>query len=117
MSSGAGAARWFPMPYFVGFLTEAGFSVSIVSDPDYDAMAEAAPAATTIEEQNRIYGEMNQYIIEKFWTIWGTVGPKFTSTQPWLTGFNGEVMLGNDQILQVFARLWIDSELKKEMGH
>ena len=43
MSSGAGAARWFPMPYFVGFLTEAGFSVSIVSDPDYDAMAEAAP--------------------------------------------------------------------------
>ena len=117
MSSAAGAARWFPMPYLGGFLTEAGFPLSIVSDPDYDALSEAAGAATTNEEQNRIYRDMNQYVIEKFWAIWATSGPEYQATQPWLTGFNGEFMMGNGQTLEVFARLWIDSELKKKMGH
>ena len=117
MSSGAGAAKWFPMPYLGGFLTEAGFPLSIVSDPDYDALSESGGAATTIEEANRIYREMNQYAIEKFWAIWATLGPEFQTTQPWLKGFNGEHLMGSAQSREVFARLWIDSELKKEMGH
>ena len=71
---------------------------------------------TTIEEQNRINGELNQYVIEKSWTIWGPLAPQYHANWPWLKGFNGEFMLGNGQY-SVFARVWIDQDLKQAMGH
>ena len=37
--------------------------------------------------------------------------------QPWVIGFNGETWLGMQDRLLIFARLWFDQELKKEMGH
>jgi peptide/nickel transport system substrate-binding protein len=90
---------------------------SNVNDPDYDAMNEAAEAATTIEEQYRLVRELNQYGIEKFWTIWTPNGPQFNAVQPWIIGFNNENWMGNGQIQGVFTRLWIDQDLKTEMGH
>ena len=115
---GANAAqKWFPMVILNSFTSGMLWNSSNVDDPAYDAMYEAAGAATTLEEQNRIAGEMNQYAIEKFWTIWGPMPPKYQPTQPWLIGYNGEFAIGTGQIYQVFARLWIDSELKEAMGH
>ncbi|MDE0023886.1 MAG: ABC transporter substrate-binding protein [Spirochaetaceae bacterium] len=90
---------------------------SNVSDPDYEAMLEAAEAATTIEEQHRLVRELNQYGIEKFWMIWTPNGPQFNAIQPWIIGFNNENWMGNGQVLVVFTRLWIDHDLKTEMGY
>ena len=115
---GANAAqKWFPMVILNSFTSGMLWNSANVDDPAYDAMYEAAGAATTLEEQNRIAGEMNQYAIEKFWTIWGPMPPKYQPTQPWVKGFNGEFAIGTGQLYQVFARLWIDSELKEAMGH
>ena len=77
---------------------------------------EAGGAATTLEEYNRIAGELNQYGIEKFWTIWGPMAPQYLAVQPWIIGFNAKLRLGNGQYNTVFTRLWIDQDLK-EMGH
>ncbi len=57
------------------------------------------------------------YPIEKFWQIWGPMAPQFVAVQPWVIGYNGEMLLGNGQMNTVFTRLWIDSELKEAMGH
>ena len=96
------------------FLTENLRNPSNVSDPDYDAMYEAGSTAATDEESNRIAKEMNIYAIERFWRVWGPVAPQFSAVQPWLVGYNGEVI---HRGVDVFARLWIDSALKKEMGY
>ena len=90
---------------------------SNVDDPDYEAMLEVAMAATTIEEQHRLVRELNQYGIEQFWMIWTPNGPQFNAIQPWIIGFNNENWMGNGQTHGVFARLWIDQDLKTEMGH
>ena len=90
---------------------------SNVNDPVYDAMLEAAEAATTIEEQHRLVRELNQYGIEKFWMIWTPNGPQFNAIKPWIMGFNNENWMGNGQVLVVFTRLWIDQDLKTEMGY
>ena len=42
--------------------------------------------------------------------------PQYHANWPWLKGFNGEFMLGNGQY-SVFARVWIDQDLKQAMGH
>ena len=101
--------------------THLGIPNPTVSDPVYDAKYEAAGAATTIEEQNRIAGERNQYgSIEKNWTIWGPDEPHLFMwrSSRGSKGYNGEgEALGPGQYNAVFARLWIDSELKEAMGH
>ena len=116
MISAEVASVWFPLGANSRYTTAAGWNSSNVNDPVYEAMYEAGGAATTMEEQNRIAGELNQYGIEKFWTIWGGMAPEYMAIQPWVIGFDGELALGNNQQQSLFARLWIDSELKEAMG-
>ena len=111
------AMRWFPMVLVQRFTTGYIANTTNVSDPAYDAMFEAAAAATTLEEQNRILGEMNQHEIDQLWSIWGPINPVYWAIQPWVIGYNGELNLGANQYNTVFTRLWINSELKKAMGH
>ena len=81
-------------------------------------MVDAALKATTMEEQQRLIAETDLYMIEKHWQIWGGKPAVYFLTQPWVIGYNGELdvlePLGFNLPL---ARLWIDSELKKEMGY
>ena len=96
-----------------GFTTD-GVNSS-VNDPTYDAMHAAAAAATTVEERNRLVPDLVMYALEQYWTIYGPLLPQFSVNQPWLIGYNGEMISsGGEEV--IFSRLWIDSALKKEMG-
>ncbi len=88
-----------------------------VQDPVYDAMVEAADAATTIEEQMRLAKEADMYSIEKHWQIWGVKLPWFIAMPPWVKGYNGEYIFDAGNYATLWTRLWIDQELKKEMGY
>ena len=85
--------------------------------PELDSLIEAAQAATSIEQQQGLVKEVDMYTMENHWWIWGPKAGKFMAHQPWVIGFNGETWLGLQDRLLIFSRLWIDSELKKEMGH
>ena len=82
-------------------------------DPDYERIIGDLRAATTLEDWTRFFHEADDYVIEKHWLIWGPGVPPGLVAQPWITGWNGENMNNND----VYARLWIDSELKAAMGY
>ena len=97
-------------------LTAVGWGLGRVRDPVAEAMYEAVKTATTLEEQNRIAGELDQYAIEKFWTIWGPFPPDYLAVQPWVMGYNVEHELGWGQTTTLFTRLWIDQDLKEAMG-
>ncbi len=79
-------------------------------------MYEAAAAATTIEEQQRLVNEADMYGIEQHWYVAGPRVPVFAVTQPWVIGYNGETESGNNDYA-FLSRLWIDQALKKEMGY
>ncbi len=84
-------------------------------DQVMQSKVEAAMAAPTLEEQQRLTAEADLYMVEQHWYIWGPKVPQFDAIQPWVIGFNGEIFVGNSHA--PFSRLWIDSALKKEMGH
>ena len=86
-------------------------------DPEIDALIDAAMAATTLEEQQRLGKAANMYAIGQNFFITGPETQQFQAWQPWVKGFNGEMRLGDSAPQEVLARLWIDSELKKAMGH
>ena len=48
--------------------------------------------------------------------MWGGLNPWFNVTQPWLQGFDGDFYMGVWNKNAVYARLWIDQALKREMG-
>ena len=116
MINAEAAGRWFPLVVQQRYTVAAGWNSSNVNDPWYEAKFLEGAAATTIEEQNKIVNELNQYGIEQFYTIWGPMAPQFVAVQPWLIGFNGELSLGGGQYNTVFTRLWIDQDLKAAMG-
>ena len=79
-------------------------------------MFDAAAAAATPEELQKMAIELDMYAIERHWLLWGPMVPQFIAHQPWVMGYNGEVDLGRISQRVIYARLWIDSELKEEMG-
>ena len=107
--------------YFGEFLVAQYYTGSpnahAVSDPQYDAMIDALRATPSFEEYQRLFREANQYAIEKHWAIWGPDSPQYQLSQPWVKGYSGEASMGNWQWGELFARVWIDQELKAEMGN
>jgi len=89
----------------------------IKNDPVYDAIIEAMLAATSLDEYKRHAREADWYAIENHWQIWGVGSPYIQAANPWLKGWNGERVMGPWQTNEVAARLWIDHEMKKAMGH
>ena len=96
--------------------SKGGWTQNNINDPDYDAMVDAAEAATTLEEQKRLVAEADMYAVQRHWYLWGPMGPWNHAHQPWVKGFNGEFDLGHISCGLIFSRIWIDSEMKAAMG-
>ena len=88
-----------------------------IKDSVFDALADAADAAATLEEQQRLVGEADMYAIERHWYLWGPMAPFILAHQPWVKGYNGEFDLGAVNYGLIYARLWIDRAMKEEMGY
>ena len=88
------------------------------NDPAFDALVEAAIAATTLEEQQRLLKEAGMRATEQHWVLWGPLDPLLYVHQPWVTGYTGEIRLAaQDNTGGIWARIWIDQDLKKAMGY
>ena len=100
-------AKWYQGKLDTGHMT----------DPVYDAMVDAIFDSTTIDAQYALIKEINMYVTEKHFKIWGPETPQYHALQPWVKGFNGEIALGlGSGGQQILARLWIDQEMKEAMG-
>ena len=81
-----------------------------------DAASDAFYAAATLEEQAEAAQAYNMFAIEQHMQIWGPLAPQFQANNPWVKGYNGEFSLGDLTYHPILARLWIDQDLKREMG-
>ena len=87
-----------------------------LNDPHMDELIDGAQAATTMEERNRLTKEANLYALGLNFHITAPVSPQFNVAQPWIKGYNGEVTIGTGRSTTILARLWIDQDLKRELG-
>ena len=87
-----------------------------IDTPELTAAYDAFQAATTVEEQVTAFKEFDGELIEQHVQIWGPVTPEYQVNQPWVKGFSGEFHIGNTREYDVLVRLWIDQDLKREMG-
>ena len=97
--------------------SKGNYNFSGISDAEFDALYDAAAAATTQEERERLGRDAALRSIWLHSSLWFLKVPSYAVAQPWLVGYNGELSMGpmmrNGHI---WARLWIDWELKEAMG-
>ena len=88
-----------------------------IHDSEYGKLYDAAQNAATFEERQTRVQELNMYVTAQHWLLWGTKAPIFNINHPWVKGYNGESSLGTLDWNAMLARLWIDQDLKQEMGY
>ena len=82
-------------------------------DPELEALIDAAQATTDLEEYTRLSKEADMRLTELHWYLWSPRTVHYLVHQPWIVGFNGELSLGaNDVGPVIYARLWIDEQLR-----
>ncbi len=93
-----------------------GASTTGLQDPQFDALFDAAQAADNVEEQQRVVREIDLYLAQIHALVWSPKPPQFNVNQSWVKGYNGEIDLGWGDRNAVFSRIWIDQDLKRDMG-
>ena len=87
-----------------------------IDSPEYDTLYERASLAPTLDEVIPLVKQMDMMVIENVWELWGPIAPTFNVHWPWVKGYGAEGALGGGRYIEVFARTWIDQELKAAMG-
>lgn len=115
--SGISGYEWNPIGQLLHWTTNPGaWNPAGVADPVYDAMVEEVQAATNMEDRQRLARAAAQYLVDGHWVIWGARVPHFSAHWPWVKGFNGESEAGDMDRALLFSRMWLDQDLKKELG-
>jgi ABC-type transport system substrate-binding protein len=94
-----------------------GWSYTKVNDPRLLALYEGGKDSLDIEEIKSISRQTDEIFVREHFGLAKTRTPQFSVSQPWVIGYSGEWNMGKNQRNTLFARLWIDSELKAAMGH
>ncbi len=105
--------------YTFGAVTKllGGSSANKANDPRMDALYLAAKETTDIEEFKRIQRESDELCVREHCGLVKSNIPNHFVNQPWVQGYFGEAGMGWGERMTHLARLWIDSELKEEMGN
>ena len=112
----AGIAYLSPLVAIGSNYSQSAWNPPGLNDPEFDRLYEAARDAATEEEQIRMANQADMWLTENHIHVWGPTAPKFNAVQPWLKGYNGEALLGGDDRMVLFSRLWFDHALMEEMG-
>ena len=92
-------------------------STANAKDSRMDALYVAARDTTDLEEFKSLWKQADEIMVREHWGLVKSRSPMFYVSQPWVQGFFGESMMGKGERNTHLARIWIDSEMKKEMGH
>jgi peptide/nickel transport system substrate-binding protein len=98
------------------FLTGQTWNISVFSDPDIDTrILEMLETRDEPLRQERIKA-LTADILDLAPGIWLPVEYFYTAWWPWVKNYNGELRAGAQRGGPIYARIWIDEEMKKEMG-
>jgi peptide/nickel transport system substrate-binding protein len=98
------------------FVTGQTWNPSMWSDPAYDK--KMGEVYTTRDEAKRqqMLREMTVEILDKAPYIWLPTPYYFAAWWPWVQNYAGELRAGAVRPGPIYARIWIDQEMKKKMG-
>jgi len=98
------------------FTTGQQWNPSGWSDPKFDAKMDEAYRERDEGKRQQMLREMTIEILDKAPYIWLPTPYIYTAWWPWVKNYNGELRAGAVRPGPIYARMWVDQELKKKMG-
>jgi peptide/nickel transport system substrate-binding protein len=86
------------------------------NDPAYSRKMDAVYLERDEPKRVKMIDEMTTEIVDKAPYIWLPTPYLFTAWWPWVKGYEGELRAGAVRPGPIYARLWVDQDLKKKMG-
>ena len=90
---------------------------SMLFSEEYTAKMHKAFATRDEKDRQVIIKEMTREILAKAPYIWLPGQYIYTAWWPWVKNYDGELRVGAVKPGPIYARIWIDQELKKKMGY
>ena len=98
------------------FVSKEVWNPSLWADPAFDAkMAEVYRTRDEPARQTMIKA-MTREILDQAPYIWLPTAYVYTAWWPWVKNYGGELRAGAVRPGPIYARLWIDQDMKKQMG-
>jgi len=88
-----------------------------VNDPFIDELHTELSQIMDENERRPLAKELNEYIVDQAYDIFAPTQFQYNFWQPWLKGYHGESSTGWYSGLEYVNYVWIDQDLKAEMGH
>ena len=98
------------------FVTKELWNPSQYSDPAFDAKVAEMYRTRDEPARQQIIKELTRDILEATPYIWMPIPYNYTAWWPWVKNYNGELRAGAVRPGPIYARIWVDQELKKKMG-
>lgn len=98
------------------FVTKEVWNPSQYSDPAFDKKVADMYLERDEAKRQAMIKELTREILEKTPYIWLPTPYIYTAWWPWVKGYNGELRAGAVRPGPIYARMWVDQDLKKKMG-
>jgi peptide/nickel transport system substrate-binding protein len=99
------------------FITGQTWNPAMYTDPKYDAKMKQVYAERDEEKRKALLREMTTEILDAAPYIWLPIPYVYAAWWPWVKNYGGELNAGPLRPGPIYARIWLDQELKKKMGH
>lgn len=86
------------------------------TDPEYDKKMEEVYLERDEQKRQRMLKLMTREIVEKAPYIWLPTPYNYTAWWPWVKNYDGELRAGAVRPAPIYARIWVDQDMKKKMG-
>jgi peptide/nickel transport system substrate-binding protein len=99
------------------FATGQTWNPSLWSDPKLDARIDEMYRTRDEEKRVDMIREMTREMLDKAPYVWLPTAHVYTAWWPWVKNYGGELRAGAVRPGPIYARIWVDQELKKKMGY
>jgi peptide/nickel transport system substrate-binding protein len=98
------------------FVTGQTWNPSMYSDPAFDEGIAELHRTRDEAERVRIARALTVEILDQAPYIWLPIQYTYTAWWPWVRNYGGELRVGAVRPGPIYARIWIDHDMKRELG-
>lgn len=99
------------------FYTALPWNTSQYSDPEMDKRIDASLAERDEKKRQALLKALNREILDTAPHIWLPSPYIYSAWWPWVRNYGGELRASAFRPGPIYARIWIDQELKRKMGY
>ena len=98
------------------FITGHKWNPALYSKPEFDAAIDVLMQTRDEAERIRMTRELTIKLLDEAPSIWLPTVYNYTAWWPWVKNYGGELRAGAVRPGPIYARIWIDGEMKRAMG-